>query len=753
MRLLVFLVLLLAVFECAYAASDLREFDFGAFHRCSLDADGAVDCLGESNRYGQIGNGGKDGDESRTPRPERAIARGARKLATGAFYTCAIVGDALQCWGDLPPRKGGTRKPVVLIEHGVSDIATGDDRVCAIVNAAVQCIGTGGQTGSNEYQNAHPVPDTVIEHGASAVAVGLRYACAVVEGALWCWGEVPSYAWNAPDHFLHPQPLTRVIEHGVTAVAAGAKHACAIVDGALRCWGDNSHGQVGAGILEIPAPAATPAPSTATVVEGEQRCERYRDLSIACRVEHPVEVIADGVESVVAKGDESCAIVRGALYCWGQNASGQLGIASHGADVTKPTLAIAHGVSYAVTGPRTCARVDGMQQCSRPCTVVHEKLQCPSDAGFDTHDLAFGLSPLEARLGVWRGTIGTHDVMACLQRAESEATYYYVEHGLSIALRPEQNADGAIWNERTNEGTRAATWTLDKVEGDTLTGNWADATGQRTLMIRLKRIAAPGDPGSACSSITTTPAARIFNAPRVDAQAIKTEPWNEHARKLSVLDGTVSAIELLDVPGAKLFNAAVREWLRDEIVGYYDCLYRAPQGDSSGELDIEWRADPWIVIRELYENNCGGPHPNGGIAGYWVWNLAEGKRIDPWDWIVTIGKDDDCAYIGCERQPTDELNDLIVAAATRNKAGDECSDSVNEYRKYGFYQLRPSAGGLVFSTDFERVVQACDEDIEISWGKLEPFLSARGHAAMRAIQRADAKVKPDESVHNPTPGH
>ena len=66
---------------------------------------------------------------------------------------------------------------------------------------------------------------------------------------------------------------------------------------------------------------------------------------------------------------------------------------------------------------------------------------------------------------------------------------------------------------------------------------------------------------------------------------------------------------------------------------------------------------------------------------------------------------------------------------------------MNEYRKYGFYQLRPSAGGLVFSTDFPYVAQACDEDIEVSWKKLKPFLSAQGRAAMRAIRQAAAKAK------------
>ena len=351
---------------------------------------------------------------------------------------------------------------------------------------------------------------------------------------------------------------------------------------------------------------------------------------------------------------------------------------------------------------------------------------------------AFGLSPLEARLGVWRGTIGTHRIMACLQRANSGAMYYYVEHGLSIPLLPKPDTDGATWSEHADEGSESGTWTLDTVQSDTLAGRWSDATGKRTLPIHLTRVVAPGDPGSACGSGMPVAANHAFDAPRIDAQTVKIEPWSEHERKLSALDGKITAIELLDdAPNAKAFNATIREWVRDQIAGYYDCLSSAPQGDFSEELEIQWRADPWIVMREIFQADCGGAHPSRGITS-WVWNLAERKRIEPWRWIVTVGKSEDCPYPGCEQQPTDELNDLIVAAATRNKGGDECSDSVNEYRKYGFYQLRPSAGGLVFSTDFPYAAQACDEDIEIPWKKLEPFLSVQGRKAMRTIRQASS---------------
>lgn len=78
----------------------------------------------------------------------------------------------------------------------------------------------------------------------------------------------------------------------------------------------------------------------------------------------------------------------------------------------------------------------------------------------DARDVASGLSPFEARLGVWRGTIGSHGVMACLQRPYSDAVYYYIEQGAAYEstsmwafnrpamMTPQKNVlNCSIWSE------------------------------------------------------------------------------------------------------------------------------------------------------------------------------------------------------------------------------------------------------------------------------------------------------------------
>ncbi|WP_338524263.1 RCC1 domain-containing protein [Pseudomonas batumici] len=723
----------------AQAQDDIRQFDFGAYHRCSLNAGGAVECLGESNNFGQIGI--DDTASNGSPRPVRVIARDAHKVVTGSFYTCAIVGDALQCWGDIPPRYGDTHKPITLIDREVSDVAAGSDRICAIVHSSVQCIGMGGQTDSDEYLNAHPAPETIIDSGASSVAAGEGFACAVASGALVCWGQVPSYALQGG--ILQSLPPIRVIERGVSAVSAGSSHVCAIAAGALRCWGDNSRGQVGVSIPDMP-PIRSAQQSVMTN-GGEQRCARYDDMSIRCRVEHPVEVIHDGVDSVIAKGDATCATMSGALLCWGQNAGGQLGIASGGKDVTTPTVAIEHGVSFAATGSRTCASVDGLLQCSRPCVIVHDKPQCPSNAGFDTDNPAFGLSGLEARLGVWQGTIGTQEIMVCLQRPGGDAAYYYLKHGISISLTPTPDSAGAIWAENDVDADTdlSVKWSLDKVEGNTLTGQWSDVTGQRKLPIRLVRVETSGDPGADCGSSEANPARTVFNAPRIAKLPVKVDSPKGYARKISVMNGKISSVELMEsTNGAIAFNRKMRAGLSEKLIDAFNCpSHTQLAGEYSDEIKIEWRAGAWIVLQESYTIDCGGAHGSDGLI-FRTWNLKSGREVQPWQWVATMGTDEKCAYLDCTHQPPDKLNDLILAAATRNKGGDECAESVNDYRKSGFYQVRPYAGGLIFTTDFPHVIRACDEDIAIPWAKVAPFLSPEGKKAMLSIRSATIAANP-----------
>jgi len=209
----------------------------------------------------------------------------------------------------------------------------------------------------------------------------------------------------------------------------------------------------------------------------------------------------------------------------------------------------------------------------------------------------------------------------------------------------------------------------------------------------------------------------------------------------------LSIVELPDsAPNAAAFNAAMHSWLREQIVGYFDCaLWTTSAGnvDFNQQRQIELRAGTWVVVRESSDLYCGGAHPSGGVI-YQTWDLQRGKTIEPWSWIrdskLKCDYSSDCGY-----GAPDKLNAIILAKATRNKDADECADAVNENRSYG---LRPSSSGLVFTTEFAHVIQACDEDVELSFAEVAPFLTAQGKVELKSLIDAAAEpAKPAASQH------
>jgi alpha-tubulin suppressor-like RCC1 family protein len=188
------------------------------------------------------------------------------------------------------------------------------------------------------------------------IAVGQQFACArTTTGDLYCWGNnssgklgigrvggiepLPVAVRNADDS----GPLT-----GVTSIAAGSSHACAVADGISYCWGGNFQGQLGSGQTGFSEPV-------------------------------PVQVRnADGsghlpdVTQLTAGAGHTCALTSsGAAYCWGRNASGQIGRGDTGGNLSLPVevrdsegSAALRDVTEVVAGDNhTCALAGGTSYC------------------------------------------------------------------------------------------------------------------------------------------------------------------------------------------------------------------------------------------------------------------------------------------------------------------------------------------------------------------------------------------------------
>ncbi|MFK2891053.1 RCC1 domain-containing protein [Dyella flagellata] len=750
---------MLAVAACAAHAlprdsDNISQLVFSYKHRCALRNNGSVDCVSESPYLGES----RGGDGEITYRPVQMVPRGATRLTAGEFAICAIVDDALDCWKDVPATGKKLAPPQQIIASHVTDIAVGDDHACAVANGAALCWGSdsAGKVGHHEddYHNGtvQTKPWPVIASGVTRVAAGGDVSCAVAQAALWCWGytglasDANSKALWDGDH-----PPLRVFERGVTTVAAGSHHVCAIVSGTLWCWGDNTHGQVGIGISVDHAqhsPSFQTAGVAGTFMDGDQTCHRQW-TQLTCTVEHPVKVIDHGVTAVFASANETCAQANGSLQCWGANWQGQLGIAPAKKDVLKATVAIAGEVNFvALDSTRVCAVMQGgVLSCTLPCKK--DVNTCPDHPGFVADD-PNDMSGVEMRGGVWRGTIGNAEVMVCLQAEQpfSQSSYYYLRHGFSIPLDFADNS-GAILNEASSNGREfdyskpTAVWTLQPAAGRRMDGIWKTADGSRTLPIHLVRVMSldTGNGASCDSTVPNDPSRLAFNAPRVASQKLSITQMPGGLRRIGALDGHVSMTELpASVPNADNFNHAMRAWLAEEIAGYYDCaLSNGGSADFNESYDISFLSPPWLVARESYSVYCGGAHPSGGTAGYSIWNLETGKTVDPWDFL----KDSKWDYVkevdhcdnanNCSRRPPPKLNEILTARFNEDNAGTgDCSDSLDSGISPG-YLLHMDKNGLIFSTDFPHVIQACDEDIALPWKTVAPFLTPLGKTVMQSL--------------------
>jgi alpha-tubulin suppressor-like RCC1 family protein len=151
---------------------------------------------------------------------------------------------------------------------------------------------------------------------ATAIAAGDYFSLALgSDGNVYAWGDNGVGQLGNGSTVSSPVPVRVLLPAGVRAiaVAAGPWHSLALgSDGTLYAWGNNLHGQLGNG----------------STVES----------NVPVRVQLPVGVTATAIAS---GGGHSLAIGSdGALYAWGYNYYGQLGIGStEGSDVPAPAPA------------------------------------------------------------------------------------------------------------------------------------------------------------------------------------------------------------------------------------------------------------------------------------------------------------------------------------------------------------------------------------------------------------------------------
>ena len=197
---------------------------------------------------------------------------------------------------------------------------------------------------------AHAVPFSDWQ----TVSAGSNHTCGIRAGMLFCWGLnlFGQLGDGTNVKRLTPKRITAVSDW--KSVTAGSGHTCAIRGtGALYCWGDNEKGQLGDGTV---APRISPKRITAVsdwkfVTSGGEENRSYTCAirgtgALYCWGDNSSGQLGDGTKTqrfspkritavadwttIAAGGEEiaihTCAIRgAGALYCWGDNFNGQLG--------------------------------------------------------------------------------------------------------------------------------------------------------------------------------------------------------------------------------------------------------------------------------------------------------------------------------------------------------------------------------------------------------------------------------------------
>lgn len=293
----------------------VTQVSAGTDHACAVTAAGNVFCWG-ANDVGQLGNG----QTAASFTPSRvALPVAATAVACGGSHSCALADGGLYCWGENPWGELGngtntaspTPVPVTGLSSGVLSVAAALNVTCAVLTGGdLQCWGAdpdgllgdgnGAVVAAGLDPSAIPAQVTRLTSGVAQVSIGSTHGCALTtDGGVLCWGQ--NFFGDLGDGNTDAQsaPIQVTGLHsGIGAIAVGTRHACALtVDaGAVLCWGLGAEGQMGNG---------------ASIEKNLQPAASVSGLS--------------GASALAAGDDVTCALVGGAVDCWGYGGEGALG--------------------------------------------------------------------------------------------------------------------------------------------------------------------------------------------------------------------------------------------------------------------------------------------------------------------------------------------------------------------------------------------------------------------------------------------
>ena len=298
-----------------------------------------------------------------------------------------------------------------------ASITAGRNHTCALLSTgAVKCWGSNsnGQLGDGTTANRlTPTAVTGLPSDVTAITTGRNHTCALLAtDAVECWGYNPDGRLGDGSTIdrLTPTPVTG-LSSDVTAITGGTRHTCALLaTGAVTCWGDNNVGQLGDNTTNdrhTPTPVTgLPSDVTAITAGTEHTCALLATGAVHCWGNNasgqlgdnttanqltptPVTGLSSDVTAISAGHFHTCALLTtGAVHCWGYNGNGQLGdgttndrhaptpVTGLSSGVTAITAETFHTCALLTTGAVHCWGYNGYGQLGDG-TTIHRKTPTP----------------------------------------------------------------------------------------------------------------------------------------------------------------------------------------------------------------------------------------------------------------------------------------------------------------------------------------------------------------------------------------
>lgn len=292
---------------------------------CATLTTGAVRCRGQ-NAFGQLGSTQDVGTSLSHPDPLTAALPGpAIQVDANQGYTCALVlGGAVYCFGTNNEGQlgvlanGGTSNPnptplQVALPAAATQITVGTFHACALLaNGQKWCWGQNfyGQLGtaanSGTFNRAAPADADLVGASPGSISAYSSSTCFVSAArsadcvGLNQYGQLGSAANNGSGN-PNPSPISAPLGGApVVQIAAMSGATCALTEaGDVWCYGDNYDGQLG-NLTDMLANVPHPTPAKVVGLPA------------------PAIAIGNGINSM-------CAVLNtGAVFCWGNNGSGEL---------------------------------------------------------------------------------------------------------------------------------------------------------------------------------------------------------------------------------------------------------------------------------------------------------------------------------------------------------------------------------------------------------------------------------------------